>query len=193
MRSSPGDDIIILLDDALGPILKESVSTGGSYKEYYLNIQGGTLQFPSDASRAERGASDAEEREEGNERRREGIHPDAEEKDALQSANDDELGFYIETEGDNKRVIVRIYSEGIAGYDAGYTDIFTSDFIPSNNPNILASGLSSTLIQFAKFKLGSEALIRDFASDRAWNGDQYKLHRPYKTAISNGTLKNPFA
>ena len=86
-----------------------------------------------------------------------------------------------------------MYSEGISGYDAGYTDIFTSDFIPSNNPNILASGLSSTLIQFAKFKLGSEALIRDFASDRAWNGDQYKLHRPYKTAISNGTLKNPFA
>ena len=83
-----------------------------------------------------------------------------------------------------------MYSEGISGYDAGYTDLFTSDFIPSGYP---ITNASSTLIQFAKFKLGSEALIRDFASDRAWNGDQYKLHRPYKTAISNGTLKNPFA
>lgn len=190
MRSSPGDDIIILLGNALGPILKESVSTGGGYKEHFLNSQGGILQFPSDASNQERGASNAEELETTNEERREGIHPDAEEKDAFLRANDDRLGFYIETQGDNKRVIVRMYSEGISGYDAGYTDLFTSDFIPSGYP---ITNASSTLIQFAKFKLGSEALIRDFASDRAWNGDQYKLHRPYKTAISNGTLKNPFA
>ena len=181
MRSSPGDDIIILLDDALGPILKESVSTGGSYKKYYLNIQGGTLQFPSDASRAERGASDAEEREEGNERRKEGIHPDAVEKDAFNSINDDKLGFYIETEGVMKRVVVRVYSEGIAGYDAGYTTVFTSEF--DNNSQ-------AKLIQFAKFKLGSEALIRDFAY-QYWTA--YKLHSPYEKAISNGTLKNPFA
>ena len=76
MRSSPGDDIIILLGNE-GPILKESVSTGGGYKNHYLGDPGKIFSFPSNASRAERGASDAEGIEKGNEERKEGIHPDA--------------------------------------------------------------------------------------------------------------------
>lgn len=183
MIPTPGDDIIITIsNNRFGPILKESVSTGGGYKEHFLNYNGGILEFPSDASRAERGLTDAEKFKEGRDKYKEGIHPDAVEKDSLDSLNDDKLGFYIEREGVMERVVVKVFSEGIAGYDAGYTTIFTSDFVRNTH---------EYFIQYAKFKLGSEPLIRAFEDDRAWRSTQYKVHNPYKIAIANGTLTNP--
>ena len=186
MRSAPGDDIIILLGND-GPILRESVSTGGGYKDHYLGKPGEVFSFPSDASRAARGAEDAEELEEVNEEIKAGIHPDAVETDALTSPNDGRLGFYIETQGTNSRVIARGY--GFVDNDGvptpTYTDIFTSEFIDNADPN--------TLIQFAKFKMGSEELVRDPSNDSWWGGAAYKVHNPYKIAISKGTLTNPFA
>ena len=186
MRPTPGDDIIILLSNPSGPILRESISTGGRYKEHFLNYNtNNTLEFPSDTSRKEEGKRRNDRTKETDEKRKEGIHPDAVEKDNFESPNDGKLGFYIETQGTVKRVIVRVYSEGIAGYNTGYTDIFTSEFIDNADPN--------TLIQFAKYKLGSEALIRAFEDDRQWRSTQYKVHKPYTVAISKGTLTNPFA
>ena len=186
MRSAPGDDIIILLGND-GPILRESVSTGGGYKDHYLGKPGEVFSFPSDASRAARRAEKAEELEEVNEEIKAGIHPDAVEVDALTSPNDGRLGFYIETQGTNSRVVARGY--GFVDNDGvptpTYTDIFTSEFIDNADPN--------TLIQFAKFKMGSEELVRDSANDSWFWGNAYKVHNPYKVAISKGTLTNPFA
>ena len=184
MRQAPGDDIIISLEG--GPTLKESVSTGGGYKNHFLGFEGESFFFPSDASTAERRKSDAEKLEEVNDEIKSKIHPEANEVDALTSPNDGRLGFYIETQGTNSRVIARGFV--ITSKDGlpveTYTDIFTSNFIDNVDPN--------TLIQFAKFKMGSEELVRDPANDSYWGGEAYKVHNPYKVAISKGTLTNPF-
>lgn len=183
-REAPGDDIIILLNppNASGAILREKITTG-AYKDHFLGRPGETLQFPNDESRAERDAEIAANREEVISEIADQIHPDAFERDGLDSAGDNRLGFYIETQGRNKRVIVRTfsYNDDLSGK---YTDAFTSEFILDVDPN--------KLIQFAKYKLGSEELIRDYAGDRVWT-TAYKTHRPYKIAIQRGILKNPFA
>ena len=41
--------------------------------------------------------------------------------------------------------------------------------------------------------MGSEELVRDSANDSWFWGNAYKVHNPYKVAISKGTLTNPFA
>ena len=41
--------------------------------------------------------------------------------------------------------------------------------------------------------MGSEELVRDPSNDSWWGGAAYKVHNPYKIAISKGTLTNPFA